>query len=64
MDYEKHFRAALDQIRSEGRYRVFADVLRRRGAYPNAERVAGSEVPSRSSSGARTTISAWASIPL
>ncbi len=41
MDYEKQFRAALDQIRAEGRYRVFADVLRRRGAYPNAERVTG-----------------------
>jgi 5-aminolevulinate synthase len=38
MDYAKHFKAALDGIRQEGRYRVFADVKRCRGAYPAAER--------------------------
>jgi 5-aminolevulinate synthase len=38
MDYAMHFRAALDQIRREGRYRVFADVKRERGSYPKAER--------------------------
>ncbi len=38
MDYATHFRSALDAIRREGRYRVFADVKRERGAYPKAER--------------------------
>jgi 5-aminolevulinate synthase len=41
MDYAKQFKAALDAIRYEGRYRVFADVMRRRGAYPEAARVTG-----------------------
>jgi 5-aminolevulinate synthase len=37
VDYAKHFKASLDAIRREGRYRVFADVKRRRGAFPDAE---------------------------
>jgi len=37
MDYAKHFKAALDAIRQEGRYRVFADVKRQRGSYPAAQ---------------------------
>ena len=36
MDYEKRFEAALDRLRDEGRYRVFTDIVRRRGEYPNA----------------------------
>ncbi len=36
MDYAGHFKAALDAIRAEGRYRVFADVKRQRGAFPEA----------------------------
>ena len=36
MDYAGHFKAALDAIRAEGRYRVFADVKRERGAFPQA----------------------------
>lgn len=41
VDYARHFKAALDTIRKEGRYRVFADVKRRRGAFPAAEHVNG-----------------------
>jgi 5-aminolevulinate synthase len=36
MDYKSSFRAAIDQIRDEGRYRVFADLKRHRGAFPRA----------------------------
>src|SRR3954469_14412832 len=35
--YQARFRAALTGLRREGRYRVFADIVRRRGAYPQAE---------------------------
>jgi len=36
MDYESQFNQALSQVKREGRYRVFADIVRQRGAFPNA----------------------------
>jgi 5-aminolevulinate synthase len=34
--YRSAFKAAVEQVRSEGRYRVFADLKRRCGAFPRA----------------------------
>ena len=36
MDYEAHFVQALDELKDEGRYRIFAELERRAGAYPRA----------------------------
>lgn len=44
MDYKMELAKALDRVKSEGRYRVFADLRRRRGAYPRAEKFAGDKV--------------------
>src|SRR5271166_4384188 len=36
MDYQAKFEGALEALTLEGRYRVFADILRRRGEFPSA----------------------------
>ena len=36
MNYGQIFDEAIDRLHSEGRYRVFIDILRNKGAYPNA----------------------------
>src|SRR5258708_18576892 len=36
MNYKAAFRTAVDQVKSEGRYRVFADLKRYRGDFPRA----------------------------
>ena len=45
MNYEHIFDQALDRLHSEGRYRVFIDILRNKGAYPNARCFAGHNGP-------------------
>src|SRR6187431_3106068 len=42
MDYENRFRQHLEALHQEGRYRVFADLKRRCGAYPTADHFAES----------------------
>ena len=41
MNYEHIFQQAIDRLHQEGRYRVFIDILRNRGAFPNARCFAG-----------------------
>ena len=36
MDYDKIFSQAIDRLHTEGRYRVFIDILRNKGSFPNA----------------------------
>jgi len=36
VDYEKVFSQAIDRLHAEGRYRVFIDILRNKGSFPNA----------------------------
>jgi 5-aminolevulinate synthase len=45
VNYDKIFDAAIERLHSEGRYRVFIEILRNRGAYPNARCFAGHNGP-------------------
>lgn len=45
IDYSRVFNQAIDRLHAEGRYRVFIDVLRNKGAYPNARCFAGHNGP-------------------
>lgn len=45
MNYQQVFEQAIDRLHSEGRYRVFIDILRNRGAFPNARCFAGHNGP-------------------
>ena len=53
MDYQAAFRAAIEQVKSEGRYRVFADLKRHRGSFPTATYT--------SENGAESEITVWCS---
>lgn len=45
MDYSRVFTQAIDRLHAEGRYRVFIDILRNRGHFPNARCFAGHNGP-------------------
>jgi len=45
VNYDQIFDAAIGRLHSEGRYRVFIDILRNKGAYPNARCFAGHNGP-------------------
>jgi 5-aminolevulinate synthase len=36
VNYDEIFRSAIDRLHSEGRYRVFVDIIRNKGSFPNA----------------------------
>ncbi len=45
VDYGRVFSQAIDRLHAEGRYRVFIDILRNKGAFPNARCFAGHNGP-------------------
>ncbi len=45
MNYDQIFDQAIDRLHSEGRYRVFIEILRNKGAFPNARCFAGHNGP-------------------
>ena len=44
MDFEAFFATKLDGLHQEGRYRIFAELARRKGSFPAARRYAGDRV--------------------
>jgi 5-aminolevulinate synthase len=36
LDYDRIFKSAIERLHEEGRYRVFIDILRTKGSFPNA----------------------------
>ena len=53
MDFQSYFTERLDTLKDEGNYRVFADLERRRGNFPNAQHTA--------QSGNRRDVTIWCS---
>ncbi|MFT9099796.1 MAG: 5-aminolevulinate synthase [Zymomonas mobilis subsp. pomaceae] len=53
MDYQHIFSQAIERLHKEGRYRVFIDILRNKGHFPNARCFAGHNGP--------TPIAVWCS---
>ena len=45
VDYQRVFTNAIDRLHAEGRYRVFIDILRNKGMFPNARCFAGHNGP-------------------
>ena len=45
VDYNQIFKSAIDRLHEEGRYRVFIDIMRNKGAFPNARCFAGHNGP-------------------
>ncbi|WP_179406584.1 5-aminolevulinate synthase [Novosphingobium marinum] len=45
MNYDQVFDQAIERLHAEGRYRVFIDILRNKGAFPNARCFAGHNGP-------------------
>ena len=45
MNYDQVFDKAIDRLHAEGRYRVFIDILRNKGKFPNARCFAGHNGP-------------------
>ena len=45
MDYNRIFHDGIDRLHAEGRYRVFIDILRDKGSFPNARCFAGHNGP-------------------
>jgi 5-aminolevulinate synthase len=45
LDYQRIFAQAIDRLHEEGRYRVFIDILRNKGSFPDARCFAGHNGP-------------------
>ena len=45
MDYQRIFADAIERLHAEGRYRVFIDILRNKGSFPDARCFAGHNGP-------------------